>query len=66
MTARARKEKPPPYRDALTFTLLDAATLSGLSVATFRRRAAEEPAWRFVCPVCLSPRVELVDLAVVA
>jgi len=41
MTARARKEKPPPYRDALTFTLPDAATISGLSVATLRRRAAE-------------------------
>ena len=41
MTARARKEKPPPYRDALTFTLPDASTISGLSVATLRRRAAE-------------------------
>jgi hypothetical protein len=41
MTVRSRRGKPPPFRDALTFTLPDASTLSGLSVATLRRRAAD-------------------------
>ena len=38
-----RKSSPnaPPPRDALTFTLPGASALSGLSVATLRRRAKE-------------------------
>ena len=39
--ARAPAERPPPHRDALTYSLPDAALMSGLSVATLRRREAE-------------------------
>ena len=39
--ARAPAERPLPHRDALTYSLPDAAIMSGLSVATLRRREAE-------------------------
>jgi hypothetical protein len=35
------RPKEPPSRNAITFTLGGASTLSGLSVATLRRRAKE-------------------------
>ena len=34
------EERPAPLREAITYTLQDAARLSGLSVPTLRRRAA--------------------------
>jgi hypothetical protein len=34
------EERPAPLRNAITYTLQDAARLSGLSVPTLRRRAA--------------------------
>ncbi len=37
---RRPHERPAPLRDAITYTLQDASRLSGLSVATLRRRAA--------------------------
>jgi hypothetical protein len=37
---KSRPKEPPPH-SALTFTLPRASTLSGLSVATLRRRAKE-------------------------
>jgi hypothetical protein len=44
-TAPRRKrrpdERPAPLREALSYTLADAARLSGLSVSTLRRRAAD-------------------------
>lgn len=33
--------KPPPLLNAISYTLGDAARLSGLSIATLRRRAKE-------------------------
>ena len=39
--ARAPAERPPPHPYALTYSLPDAAIMSGLSVATLRRREAE-------------------------
>lgn len=33
--------KPPPLPNAISYTLGDAARLSGLSIATLRRRAKE-------------------------
>lgn len=36
-----RAERPAPLPTALSYTLPDAARLSGLSVATLRRRAAD-------------------------
>ena len=41
MSGRTPRQKAPPPRHALTFTLPDASALSGLSVATLRRRAKE-------------------------
>ena len=38
---RKLRPKAPPPRDALTYTLPGASALSGLSVATLRRRAKE-------------------------
>ena len=38
---RQSRERPAPLPGALTYTLPDAARLSGLSVATLRRRAAD-------------------------
>lgn len=38
---RPRAERPAPLPTALSYTLPDAARLSGLSVATLRRRAAD-------------------------
>lgn len=35
------RERPAPLLNALSYTLPDAARLSGLSVATLRRRAAD-------------------------
>lgn len=41
MPARPADDKPSPPPNALTYTLQGAALLSGLSVSTLRRRAAE-------------------------
>jgi hypothetical protein len=38
--SKSRPKEPPPH-NALTFTLPGASTLSGLSVATLRRRAKD-------------------------
>jgi hypothetical protein len=38
---RFRPNRPPPPASALTFTLQDASQVSGLSVSTLRRRAAD-------------------------
>lgn len=52
-TAPRRKrrlaERPAPMREALAFTLPDASRLSGLSVATLRRRAADGALRLFRC-----------------
>jgi len=37
---RRPEERPAPLREAITYTLQDAARLSGLSIATLRRRGA--------------------------
>jgi len=39
--AHRRTERPAPFTGALSYTLPDASRLSGLSVATLRRRAKE-------------------------
>ena len=41
MPAHLSRPKVPPPREALTFTLPGASSLSGLSVATLRRRAKD-------------------------
>jgi hypothetical protein len=41
MPERKPRSKTTPSRDALTFTLPGASALSGLSVATLRRRAKD-------------------------
>ena len=46
---RRPDERPAPMREALAFTLPDAARLSGLSVATLRRRAADGALRLFRC-----------------
>ena len=38
---RKPEERPAPLLTAITYTLPDAARMSGLSVATLRRRAAD-------------------------
>jgi hypothetical protein len=52
-TAPRRKrrpdERPAPLREALSYTLPDAARLSGLSVSTLRRRAADGALRLFRC-----------------
>ena len=40
-SADPKKERPAPLPGALAYTLPDAARLSGLSIATLRRRSAE-------------------------
>jgi hypothetical protein len=40
-SANPKKERPAPLPGALAYTLPDAARLSGLSIATLRRRSAE-------------------------
>lgn len=39
--AHSRTERPAPLAGAISYTLRDAARLSGLSIATLRRRAKE-------------------------
>lgn len=46
---RRPEDRPAPLRDALSYTLPDASRLSGLSVATLRRRAAEGALRLFRC-----------------
>lgn len=41
MPRPSTKPKPPPLPNAISYTLGDAARLSGLSIATLRRRAKE-------------------------
>lgn len=41
MAKHSPRLKVPPLREAITFTLPDASALSGLSVATLRRRAKD-------------------------
>ena len=43
------KERPAPLRGALSYTLSDAAWISGLSPATLRRRAAQKRLRLFRC-----------------
>jgi hypothetical protein len=38
---RKPEDRPAPLPDAITYTLHDAARISGLSLATLRRRAAD-------------------------
>lgn len=38
---RRPEDRPPPLPNAISYTLADAARLSGLSQPTLRRRAAE-------------------------
>lgn len=46
---RRPDERPPPLASALSFTLQDAARLSGLSPASLRRRAREGELRLFRC-----------------
>ena len=46
---KLRKEPPPPMAGALSFTLQQAARLSGLSTATLRRRGTEGKLHLFRC-----------------